>query len=230
MLIIFFSLITLHSYASIDAQSSYTQLHERAISQKRFNEIIHFMELGFQPFASKNQRQLEFLTDYQDDWAQAFARRWENDQVVVYGGISRFKHANEESFVLALCHELGHLYGGEPVQEPHNKMAVEGQADFWATSVCWPQAVNYLPSKVPSARSLNVCKQNVVCARGLDAALNFSAFFAENRNIPAPEIETPDTKITDRLIFDHPSPQCRLDTYLSGLKGGSRPLCWFHTL
>lgn len=217
MLFTLLFLIISQSYASILESPLYYSQDESSISKRRFEEIINLFSREFSSFAQKDQRDLEFLTDYKDNWAQAFARRWETDQVIVYGGLSRIKDGTEDSFALALCHELGHLYGGTPYQDEHNRLSAEGQADYWATSVCWPKAAIFFSP-------LNIE------ARGIQAALIFTSFFAANRHLPAPTLNTPDLTIQDRVLYEHPTPQCRLDTYLAGLKDKPRPLCWFHTL
>ncbi len=91
------------------------------LPKARFNAVIKLLESEFQGLAAASGRKLEFLTDYNEDWAQACARRWETDQVIVYGGASGLKGGSEDSFALILCHEVGHLYGGVPYSDDHNK-------------------------------------------------------------------------------------------------------------
>lgn len=197
------------------------------LPRKTFDRIITLFEETFSPYAENSGRQLEIMTDYQADWAQAFARRWETDQIIVYGGIAALTNGSEDSFALILCHEAGHLYGGKPVRDEYNNLSLEGQADYWATSICFPKILPRLGNRTPSRHSLNYCQDDLLCARTVDAVLVVTAHFAENRNLPHPRIETPDETVVTSTNLTHPNPQCRLDTMLAGLKGLSRPLCWY---
>lgn len=197
------------------------------LPKARFHAVIKVLENEFQSLAAANGRKLEFYTDYDEDWAQAFARRWETDQVIVYGGASGLSGGSEDSFALILCHEVGHLYGGEPYSDDHNKLAVEGQADFWSTRECFKRVVGKLSVKVASESSLKYCKGEVVCARTVDAALVVTAFYADNRSLVHPKLETPDLSVAEATNRTHPLPQCRLDTLRAGLEFLIRPLCWY---
>lgn len=197
------------------------------LPRKTFNRIITLFETTFSPLAAANNRELVFMTDYDSDWIQAFARRWEQDQVIVYGGTAAVTNGSEDTFALILCHETGHLYGGRPVGEEHNFLSVEGQADYWATMVCFPKILPGLSERTPSKESVDYCKGEAKCARTVDAAVALTAQFADNRSLPHPKLSTPDPTIVDTLNFTHPSPQCRLDTMIAGMKGNPRPRCWF---
>lgn len=166
------------------------------------------------------------MTDYNEDWAQAFARRWEEDQVIVYGGIAAIKNSSEDTFALILCHETGHLYGGEPVGDTHNNLSLEGQADYWALRSCFPKILSSLSGRTPSAGALEYCQNETACARTVDAILAVTAHFADNRNLPHPQLDTPDETVVPATLLTHPNPQCRLDTMIAGMKGLPRPLCW----
>lgn len=180
------------------------------LSRTQFNRIIILLQKTFAPYAQRNGRELEFQTDFDAEWAQSFARRWETDQVVVFGGVARIKGMTEDALVLALCHELGHLYGGKPWGEDYNQLAVEGQADYWSASTCW---------KVVQGENQK--------ERGLAAAQVLVNFYADNRNLPHPQIQTPSTLQVDHVLYDHPTPQCRLDTLVAGFSAGDRPRCWY---
>lgn len=222
LLLIFISL-NLHASMTNDlARPTGTKL-----PKARFHAVVKLMEQEFQSFAQANGRVLEFYTDYNEDWAQAFARRWETDQVIVYGGASGLNGGSEDSFALILCHEVGHLYGGEPWSDTYNKLSLEGQADYWSTSECFKRIVSKLSLKKANESSLKYCGGDETCARMTDAALVVTAFYADNRNLVHPKIETPDETIAETMNRTHPLPQCRLDTLMAGWKKENRPLCWY---
>lgn len=182
------------------------------LPKKRFLEIIRLFETEFQPLAAQNGRTFEILSDYNEDWAQAFARRWETDHIIVYGGASALIGGTEDSFALLLCHETGHLYGGRPWGDDKNQLSLEGQADYWSHK-CFHQIV---PKLAPRTGD-----------RLKEAALVLTAFYADNRNIQHPRVDTPDETVVPETLKTHPEPQCRLDTILAGSAGRPRPKCWF---
>lgn len=209
-------LVTSMAQAHLDSAVPVLKLMDGGISRSEFSQTIKAFEFVFAPYAARENRTFEILSDWNTDWPQAFARRWETDHLVVYGGIGRIAGSTIDSFALVLCHEVGHLYAGEPYSDEHNRMAVEGQADYWATSECWEKIILELPLREGSIHD-----------RGVAAAIVLTSFFAANRNLPTPRVDTPDTTVVERINRTHPSPQCRLDTYLAGLEMKERPLCWW---
>ncbi len=165
------------------------------------------------------------MTDYNEDWAQAFARRWETDQIIVYGGIAAI--GSEDTMALILCHESGHLFGGTPYSDNYNRLSLEGQADYWGAGECLEKILTSLSPLLPSPKALQFCLNEKMCARSVDAFLALTAHFADNRNLPHPELDTPDETVVTTLNLTHPSPQCRLDTMIAGMKRHPRPRCWF---
>ncbi len=206
-------LTLLASSDSLTVQSSANS----AVTRTQFRQVIASAHRVFSPYSAADNRKLEFYSDWNQDWAQAFARRWETDQVIIYGGIARIPGGTIDSFALIVCHELGHLYGATPYSDEHNRISTEGQADYWATSECWRKL----------APELAVNNPLTVEERAQRAALIVTAFYASNRNIPAPRIETPDLTVVEETLRTHPEPQCRLDTYMAGLWNQPRPRCWF---
>ncbi len=183
------------------------------LPEKTFDRVISIMEETFSSHAEASGRKLEFMTDYDADWAQAFARRWETDQVIVYGGVAALPSINEDVLALLLCHELGHLYGGMPWGDEYNKLSLEGQADYWSP-LCFKKVLPKLSVRVSPLRLQ-------------EAALILTAFYADNRKLPHPGVSTPDISVVETTNQTHPLPQCRLDTILSGDALRARPACWY---
>ncbi len=208
--------VPLDAAATLDAAVPVLRFTDGGLTRAQFSQTMNMFEAVFAPYAARDNRTFEILSDWNEAWPQAFARRWETDHLIVYGGIARIPGSTVDSFALTLCHEVGHLYGGEPFGDEHNRMAVEGQADYWATSECWEKIIHELP-----------LREGSVSDRGVAAAIVLSAFFAANRNLPAPRVETPDTSVAERTNLTHPLPQCRLDTYVAGLEMNERPRCWW---
>lgn len=223
----FFALILIWSFSSSARPDQLMMQNLKPVLSKRlFLGVIGLMRRTFSHLAQKDGRELVIYSDYDSHWPQAFARRWDTDQILVHGGMAGLQGTTEDSFALTLCHELGHLYGGEPYSDSHNQISVEGQGDYWASNVCFPQVLAALPRRSPSKESLKFCEGKEYCARALDAALVMTAFFADNRRISHPELNTPDETVVDEVLLTHPGPQCRLDTFWAGIHHRSRPQCW----
>lgn len=217
----------LFSFSSLARPDHLQQQNLKPILSKRlFLGVIGLMRRSFSPLAHQDGRELVIYSDYDSHWPQAFARRWETDQVLVHGGMAGLPGTTEDSFALLLCHELGHLYGGVPYSDSHNRISGEGQADYWATKVCFPQIIGQLPRRLPSRISLEFCEDKIDCARALDAAQVMTAFFADNRRLPHPKVSTPDESVAPEVLLTHPEPQCRLDTFWAGIHHWPRPQCW----
>ncbi len=229
VLSLFFGLLL--SFSSL-AHPDYLPLHnlKPVLSKRLFLGVIGLMRRSFSPLAHQDGRELVIYSDYDSHWPQAFARRWDTDQVLIHGGMAGLPGTTEDSLALTLCHELGHLYGGEPYSDSHNRISAEGQADYWASMLCFPQVLALLPKRTPSRASLKMCEDNIDCARTLDAALVMTAFFADNRRIPHPEVTTPDESVAHEVLLTHPEPQCRLDTFWAGIHKKPRPQCWMPSI
>lgn len=196
-------------------------------TKREFNAVLGVLLRELTPVAAGEGRTLEIQADYAAEWAQAFARRWETDQLVVYGGVARVPGATTDSLALMVCHEAGHLYGGIPYSDAHNRLSGEGQADFWGAAACWTRVAPHLPPRTAGREAFTLCAGDELCARGAEAGLVMGAFFAGNRGLPVPRFNTPDGSVAVRTVLTHPVPQCRLDTLLAGLRGLPRPACWF---
>lgn len=186
-----------------------------AVTRAQYELVIEVFVAEFSYDAAEHGRQFEILHDWKEDWAQAFARRWETDHLVVYGGAARIRGSTVDSFALVLCHEVGHLYGGMPYSDEFNLLSVEGQADYWAATDCWPRVAHQLNAVGDPSLRLKT------------AAQILTAHFALTRALPAPSRETPDPTVTTVTARTHPSPQCRLDTLIAGAESRDRPRCWF---
>ncbi|MES2525959.1 MAG: hypothetical protein V4598_02690 [Bdellovibrionota bacterium] len=208
-------ILSVQVFASVDEIPSRSSGEK--LPRKAFDRVIKIFETTFSPYAEANGRELEFMTDYDEDWIQAFARRWETDQVIVYGGIAAIKNGSEDTMALILCHETGHLYGGNPVSDEFNKLSLEGQADYWAAGLCLDKILPQLSPRMGQS----------IRERKIDAFLAVTAQFAENRNLPHPRLETPDQTVVETTNQTHPNPQCRLDTMMAGMNGNPRPACWY---
>ncbi len=185
------------------------------IKKRQFFRILTHMQNEFQYLASNNDEELVIMGGWNDPTADmAFARRWESAQVLIYRGMAHRRELDTDALILIICHELGHLYGGFPFSNESNKLSLEGQSDYFATKQCL-------------TRALQSYDDRLVEQRVYQAMLNVGKFLANNRGISHPEFKTPDQTEVEETLRTHPEPQCRLDTFLSGLEDRPRPKCWF---
>jgi len=185
------------------------------ISKRLFQSTVENMGDEFQYLAKIQNEQLLTYAGWNDPTAdQAMARRWDTAQVLIFRGMAHRTEINRDALALIVCHELGHLYGGTPLKEMGNYISAEGQADYFATNICLKRALSLLDSDNVEQRSL----------KAIEAV---GAFLANNWGHEHPSESTPDASRVDQTLLDHPTPQCRFDTYLAGLYGKKRPNCWF---
>jgi hypothetical protein len=148
--------------------------------------------------------------------------------IKVWGGVPKFPSATGDTFVLTLCHEMGHHLGGYPfyAHEPTEWAAAEGQADYWSTQACakrlWRNdlTINETFSNVRDSgceliytlsADINLCKR-IYRATEIQAELNGKI----SKGRP-PSIQRRDTSIVKDLLVSHPNGQCRVDSMLMGL-------------
>ncbi len=188
---------------------------EPVISKRQFFRILGQMQEEFLDYPAARDEELIIYGGWIDSTADhALARRWETAQVLIYRGMAHRTEIDRDALALIVCHEIGHLYGGYPYKNIRDDISAEGQADYFATNLCLKRALKIFDSS-------NIEK------RAIKAINSVAAFLANNWSHPHPSLETPDQTIVDQTYLEHPTPQCRFDTYHAGLNSQSRPRCWF---
>ncbi len=188
---------------------------EPMISKTKFKRIIRTMEKEFLDFPQYMSEQMTIYGDWNDPTADmALARRWENAQVLIFRGMAHRREIDQDALALIICHEIGHLYGGHPLKNQRDYIAAEGQADYFASNMC-------------IRRALRLFSPNNLEQRAKKAILAVGRFLANNWGHEHPSEDTPDQSIIEQTNLEHPSPQCRFDTYMSGLNNQNRPRCWY---
>lgn len=229
-----------------------------------------FQEIMFPKIQLLYNKELRVLGVWEDDRVNASASRdsRENPVITVAGGLFRHPKMDRDALYLILCHELGHQFGGAPKQfrgrtTMRSWSSAEGQADYYAASQCMPYLYeqlklkegNLMRPKVVSSDVLTVCDTEN-CRLFADAAHKVAQVFYDVKPIGrAPDLKVIDQTVAYKTQYSHPSPQCRLDTFLSAAhcdleegrlfddidafvvacgpiykarKDGSRPSCWFN--
>ncbi len=230
------------------------------ISEAEFHERIDqvyavyspiFKELGVN-FWFERQWTSHVVNLYADIWENQWNKNW---KIIVHGGLARRPQLTKDGFVLALCHELGHLVAGFPLKN-YTKYSSEGQSDFYATHVCAKKVFGEMAKKAPI---INLGVKVPICDTGYDTKLEqdvcyLTVFAAKSLadtlsqitgEYRTPEIDIKDSYKAPYIIKQHSSSQCRLDTMIAGLlcqkpwddkiipydkKNASclnRPECWY---
>ncbi len=128
--------------------------------------------------------------------------------LVVWGGMLGHPSMDRGTFLLLLCHELGHALGGPPLKSRGGWSSTEGQADYFSTSGCFHL---FEPDEEIFFQS----------------AVKLTAVYAGVTREYAPALNRCDSSEVTRTNFGYPGIQCRLDTLIAGWRSLARPRCWF---
>jgi hypothetical protein len=229
--------------------------------QERFKSI-------FDPIVKERfGKSIIFENCWPQDEVNAYCTRDNDDNPVIkiLGGIVRHPEMTMDGLYLLACHELGHYLGGAPKafrgrSNQRGWSSAEGQADYFATTKCLPlifsiekeneKAMDYFSfDQVEKAKSR--CKdKSSLCIRMAMASLAISnVFHTITPYEDVPELDKKDSKKVYVTHYGHPSPQCRLDTFLNGAnckndfkvlfdpidpsvgacneEESQRPVCWY---
>lgn len=151
---------------------------------------------------------------------------WNKWITKVNGGIARHPFMTKDAFMLALCHEIGHLLAGAPLKD-YTTFAAEGQADYYATHVCARKVFGKIEKKRKTKRlgakidqcdkyfdstyDINVCYRTLQAAQSLAEYIKVLARELRDTDVASSDLFA--AKITEQL---HSSSQCRLDTFVAG--------------
>ena len=229
-----------------------------SVSLKNYHSILDSVEVIYKEHFDQANQRLVIHREWDNQAAQASAwvqedRQGQISEVRIPGGIARHPLISNDSFALIVCHEIGHhLAGGPKIW----RFSVEGQADFYSTSVCMKQLLPEVPHTAGNVRDfipedlLSRCAHAYetyydvrLCLRSSLAGLELAQFFATEKSLPMPSLATADWQEVDKTTMVAPNPQCRLDTYVRGalcnVDGGgdcgpqhvaeARPRCWYNS-
>ena len=239
----------------------------------QFHRAIDKIEKIYSPVVRSQGGVLVILRKWDDPTVNAGTYREDtssNWYVNLYGGYARHPLLTPDGFSLVVCHEIGHHIGGAPKKDVNYGnpwwSSTEGQADYFATLKCLRRVFSD-ENNIQVVASMDVpnsirsqCKMSfeqdweaAICMRTSMAGLSVANVAANTLRVPEVNFNTPDPNIAEYTYNQHPTPQCRLDTYLRGslcqipsskpvsqvdasvgtcdlLMGydiGTRPLCWY---
>jgi len=141
----------------------------------------------------------------------------QNYRLMVLGGMSRMKEMTLDAYAAVICHEFSHLLGGEPRQTIENAewASSEGQADFFAASVCLPRYFKF--KKIPI---------NEISKKIEKAGYEFTnlAMQVESKKTSIARHTIFNKKVNETLINRYPTLQCRYEQFRNP---SMRASCWF---
>lgn len=147
----------------------------------------------------------------------------------------RREHLSQVGLALMLCHEIGHHFAnGEEKTEAGGSWS-EGEADYFAAASCIVPAIEArivrpdAPSPADKAQideGLRLRRLSPLSASGRSALLGARSLLAA---VDAPmSFVQPDMSEAINALppGSYPSPSCRMETYVAGVAGATRPTCW----
>ncbi len=136
----------------------------------------------------------------------------------IFGGTTRVEGMSLDAYAALACHELGHIIGGAPYQTILGAewSSSEGQADFFAASVCLPKY--FLQKNIPASAIASLVEK-----AGYEM-LNSVAPYGSQKELPILRHTPLSFQTPETLINLYPSLQCRYETFRNPSK---RSECWF---
>jgi hypothetical protein len=141
-------------------------------------------------------------------------------RLMILGGMARMKEMTLDGYAAIVCHEIGHIVGGEPRQTIYGVdwSSAEGQADFFSASICLPKYF----------KSLGMNSEQEIKNRIEKAGYDFLSLAKvveskpQNKILSRGKINLP--AVNETIINLYPSTQCRYETYRDNSK---RSTCWY---
>lgn len=195
-------------------------------TKERFEEIAHTITTPYRETITQLGAELMVDVDWKEDEVNAYATQIGKNWILyIYGGLYRHASVPEDTFALVVCHELGHLLGGAPFV-PGSNMSAEGQADFWATSVCLKKYFKDSPKTIVMKEGFTKSKcdsqyvddpeaQNI-CYRTALAASSMGELISGLSKTATPDLNKKDLSQITSTKPRYPEAQCRVDTYIAG--------------
>jgi hypothetical protein len=150
-------------------------------------------------------------------------------EVVLNGAAFRTPTMTDDGMAFMICHEIGHIIGGDPKYSPGYWPSVEGQASYAASNLCLreffkdednsetkaPLVVTQECSKTYSDR-----EEASLCIRTVMAGYIFAENYRQfkllpgefHKEFPPISFEKKDPSEVRETNRSYPSPQCQFDT------------------
>lgn len=156
-------------------------------------------------------------------------------QILLLGGMYRFKENHGLAFITALCHEIGHFLAPGLRQDFENDKwsALEGYADHFAAVECLPEIFSKNPDRFYKSSDLDlaiqgICQNHRVCQNVAQAGYDMVRLMYPMASPPEPALvlKRGVAPKAQELNRSYPSLQCRLESFLNAaqcLRQGLKP-------
>jgi hypothetical protein len=200
---------------------------DTGIDEATFNRVLDKFASVYNSIVKKEGYSLVIVRKWKDETINASTTVRGKDWIInAYGGLARYPSMNAETYMMVMCHEMGHHLAGFPAQ---GWASNEGQSDYYATMKCYRRLVESgyddglynadVPKLVEEACSkqhkslddITVCKKGASIGYTLANILNSLSGSSNTVNF-----DTPDKSKVSKTNNAHPKAQCRLDTYYAG--------------
>lgn len=219
----------------VEAQPQSGMAHDQALELRE--DFLAYAA----PLLTRETRQLSVEIDWENPFFTAHARyRGNTNYIGLWGGYLRAPGLNPAILAVTLCHELGHLIGGQPKQtNEEENLSTEGQSDFFAGLNCTADFLRAYPRHAPkiSEEVRNFCEGHHDCELSLESGLQTYRFLQKWGFAPySPvSIQKRAAEANEFIPNTYPVYQCRLDSFTTAatcLKNGTRetclpPPCWW---
>lgn len=214
---------------------------QSSLAPEEIQNVFQKIQNLYAPIAKVAAGEFLLQVSWERTTQGASANRDEMNKYVigVDGGLLVSNRTNSDSLKMALCHEAGHLFGGQPLRPAPAEwegpldesglslLSAEGQADYYATSVCFRHMVagedhrESLKGRAIPQRIIKACdsvwgdrtSDSFLCQRTALAGLDFLNLVME---FPISLNKTDDSVVSKTLNGEYPARQCRLDTLVAG--------------
>lgn len=223
-------------YFMMDQQAKPASKITLEISQKISQDFLKQFE------SRLHDRGLQFSVkvDWDNNWFAAHANiDKKSSAVVLWGGFLRAPGMSEIIIATTLCHELGHLIAGPPLQtiSAEDNVSTEGQSDFYA-GLCLAEFAQKHPKyfKKISPEVRNYCGKDFKCSVALEGGLQTVRFMQKWGFMSyEPVALFKQAAATKTFVSNmYPENQCRLDSFKARalcLKNSNKdcapPTCWW---
>lgn len=186
------------------------------VSDAQVQQTISIIKSLYDPVAARLNRRYNITYRQSAPGASAgtfWDPRTKIAEISISGALARL--LTQDQVGLVLCHELGHVYGGQPYRlrydkEPENT-STEGQADYHAMRSCMrrylalapateaPQTTPFMQQKCAAGFGPSGTEYDF-CLRALAAGMFLPIIAKANGDNIQVSYETPDARVVDKTI------------------------------
>lgn len=217
-------LVLLFIFCTLGLSNAFAQL-----TKEQFLRSGVKLKTYYTPIFTKQGYRFDVELDW-DDTEMAFADvdlEFKYARVVVTGDFALEKGSTPDTFMMILCHEMGHILGGAPYVSDWGK-SFEGQAEYYATLRCFKEInanednesfvklhqLEITPVMIQLCSKVYQGKELALCLRSILTSYKQLKNHFPKANLSLTKKDPTIVEFND--FYRYGSPQCRLDTLVAG--------------